>query len=78
LYLSQYGLHQDLKSLIRANLDIKGFVQFMVQLWGFNSYMQAQVPSFLLPIGPFWVLGRTFVINHLTHLMNLSGLLLVQ
>ena len=40
--------------------------------------METQVPSFFLSIGPFWVLSRTLVINHLIHLMNLSGLLLVQ
>jgi hypothetical protein len=40
--------------------------------------MEAQVPSFFLSIGPFWVLSRTLVINHLIHLMNLCGLLRVQ
>lgn len=40
--------------------------------------MEAQVPSFFLSVGPFWVLGRTLVIDHLVHLLNLSGLLRVQ
>ena len=40
--------------------------------------MEAQVPSFFLSIGPFWILSRALMINHLIHLMNLSGLLLVH
>jgi hypothetical protein len=76
--LSKDSLHQNLESLVRANLDIEGFIQFVVKFWSFNSNMETQVPSFFLSIGPFRVLGRTLVINHLIHLMNLSGLLLVQ
>lgn len=78
LDLSKDSLHQDLESLVGANLDIEGFVQFMVKFGSFNSNMETQVPSFFLSIGSFWVLGRTFVINHLIHLLNLSGLLGVQ
>jgi hypothetical protein len=40
--------------------------------------MEAQVPSFFLSIRPFWVLSRSLLINHLIHLLNLSGLLRVQ
>jgi hypothetical protein len=78
LHLGKDGLHQDLKSLVRANLNIKRFVQFVVEFRRFNSYMEAQVPSFFLSIGPFWVLSRSLMINHRIHLLNLSGLLLVQ
>lgn len=78
LHLGEDCLHQNLQSLVRANLNIEGFVQFVVQFRGFDSYVKAQVPSFFLSVGPLWVLGRTLVINHLIDLMNLSGLLLVQ
>lgn len=76
--MSKDSLHQDLESLVGANLNIERFVQFVVQLWSFNSYMKAEVPGFFLSVGPFWVACRILVIHHLGHLLKLSSLLRVQ
>lgn len=76
--LSKDSLHQDLESLVGANLNIEGFIQFVVEFRSFNRNMETEVPSFFLSVGPFRVLSRTLVINHLIHLLNLCGLLLVQ
>ena len=56
LDVGENGLLENLESLVGAYLNLKTFVQLVIELGSLYSYVEVQTPSFLFSVGPSLVL----------------------